>query len=88
MKEVNEFAGYGAVALSALATGYIAAAYGLRPQPFSAACQGRGLLTASAGRRGRPGTEITEADSSSKRFSKTRRTTSTGSKRSLRSSTR
>jgi MFS family permease len=31
---LNEFAGYGAVALSALATGYIAAAYGLRPQPF------------------------------------------------------
>ena len=31
---LNEFAGYGAVALSALATGYVAAAYGLRPQPF------------------------------------------------------
>jgi MFS family permease len=31
---LNEFAGYGAVALSALATGHIAAAYGLRPQPF------------------------------------------------------
>ncbi len=31
---LNEFAGYGAVALSALATGYIAARYGLRPQPF------------------------------------------------------
>src|SRR5258708_23281694 len=31
---LNEFAGYGAVALSALATGYIAAHYGLRPQPF------------------------------------------------------
>src|SRR5437016_2847344 len=31
---LNEFAGYGAVALSALATGYIAASYGLRPQPF------------------------------------------------------
>jgi MFS family permease len=31
---LNEFAGYGAVALSALATGYIAAAYGLRPEPF------------------------------------------------------
>src|SRR5499427_7184030 len=30
----NEFAGYGAVALSALATGYVASAYGLRPQPF------------------------------------------------------
>src|SRR5262249_7761728 len=29
-----EFAGYGAVALSALATGYVAARYGLRPQPF------------------------------------------------------
>jgi MFS family permease len=31
---LNEFAGYGAVALSALATGYVAQAYGLRPQPF------------------------------------------------------
>jgi MFS family permease len=31
---LNEFAGYGAVALAALATGYIAASYGLRPQPF------------------------------------------------------
>lgn len=31
---INEFAGYLAVAASALATGYIAARYGLRPQPF------------------------------------------------------
>jgi MFS family permease len=31
---LNEFAGYFAVAGSALATGYIAAAWGLRPQPF------------------------------------------------------
>jgi len=31
---LNEFAGYGAVALAAAATGYIAATYGLRPQPF------------------------------------------------------
>jgi predicted MFS family arabinose efflux permease len=31
---LNEFAGYGAVALSALATGYVAASYGLRPEPF------------------------------------------------------
>lgn len=31
---LNEFAGYGAVALSALATGYVAAASGLRPEPF------------------------------------------------------
>jgi MFS family permease len=31
---LNEFAGYIAVAGSALATGWIAAAYGLRPQPF------------------------------------------------------
>jgi MFS family permease len=30
----NEFAGYVAVAVSALATGWIAARYGLRPQPF------------------------------------------------------
>lgn len=31
---LNEFAGYVAVAGSALATGYIASQYGLRPQPF------------------------------------------------------
>jgi MFS family permease len=31
---LNEFAGYLAVGASALATGWIAAAYGLRPQPF------------------------------------------------------
>jgi MFS family permease len=31
---LNEFAGYFAVAASALATGFIAARYGLRPQPF------------------------------------------------------
>ena len=31
---LNEFAGYVAVAGSALATGWIAARYGLRPEPF------------------------------------------------------
>jgi MFS family permease len=31
---LNEFAGYFAVALSALATGFIAAEFGLRPEPF------------------------------------------------------
>jgi len=31
---LNEFAGYFAVAGSALATGWLAATYGLRPQPF------------------------------------------------------
>ncbi len=31
---LNEAAGYGAVAATALATGYIAAEYGLRPEPF------------------------------------------------------
>lgn len=31
---LNEFAGYFAVALSALATGWLASHYGLRPQPF------------------------------------------------------
>jgi MFS family permease len=31
---LNEFAGYGAIALSALLTGYLAADYGLRPEPF------------------------------------------------------
>ena len=41
---LNEFAGYGAVALSALATGYIASAYGLRPEPFAL-----GVLYVAAG---------------------------------------
>jgi MFS family permease len=31
---LNEFSGYGAVALSALGTGWLAARYGLRPEPF------------------------------------------------------
>jgi MFS family permease len=31
---INEFAGYFAVALSALATGWLASKYGLRPEPF------------------------------------------------------
>ncbi len=31
---LNEAAGYGAVGLTALLTGYLAAQYGLRPQPF------------------------------------------------------
>lgn len=31
---LNEFAGYGAVALTAMASGYLAGAYGLRPVPF------------------------------------------------------
>ena len=31
---LNESAGYGALAISALATGYVAATYGLRPEPF------------------------------------------------------
>ena len=31
---LNEFSGYVAVSLSALATGYIASTYALRPQPF------------------------------------------------------
>lgn len=31
---LNEFAGYLAIGLTALATGYLAAAYELRPEPF------------------------------------------------------
>lgn len=31
---LNEFAGYGAVALAALASGYLASIYGLRPENF------------------------------------------------------
>ena len=42
---LNEFAGYLAVALSALGTGYLAQAYGLRPEPFylGIACAALGL---------------------------------------------
>jgi MFS family permease len=42
---VNEFAGYLAVALAALGTGYLAQAYGLRPEPFylGIACAAAGL---------------------------------------------
>ena len=46
---LNEAAGYGAVAVTALATGYIAADYGLRPAPFflglAYAALGLGLST-------------------------------------------
>lgn len=43
---INEFAGYFAVGAAALATGWIAAQYGLRPQPFylGVACAAAGLL--------------------------------------------
>jgi len=43
---INEFAGYFAVAITALASGYIAAAYGLRPAPFylGIGIAGAGLL--------------------------------------------
>jgi len=42
---LNEAAGYGAVALTALATGYLASQYGLRPEPFflGLACAALGL---------------------------------------------
>jgi MFS family permease len=47
----NEAAGYGAVAATALATGYLAADYGLRPEPFylgiAFAALGLGLSTAA-----------------------------------------
>jgi MFS family permease len=46
---LNEAAGYGAVAATALATGYLAARYGLRPEPFylgiAFAALGLGLST-------------------------------------------
>ena len=46
---LNEAAGYGAVAATALATGYLAARYGLRPEPFylgiAYAALGLGLST-------------------------------------------
>ncbi len=53
---LNEAAGYGAVAITALATGYLAAAYGLRPAPFllGAAYIALGLgLSAAAARETR-----------------------------------
>src|SRR6266496_3731995 len=42
---LNEFSGYLAVALAALGTGYLAQAYGLRPEPFylGIACAAAGL---------------------------------------------
>ena len=42
---LNEAAGYGAVAATAMATGYLAAEYGLRPEPFylGIACAALGL---------------------------------------------
>ena len=42
---LNESAGYVAVALAALGTGYLAEAYGLRPEPFyvKIACAAAGL---------------------------------------------
>ena len=42
---LNEFAGYFAVAIAALGTGYLAQAYGLRPEPFylGIACAAAGL---------------------------------------------
>jgi MFS family permease len=47
---LNEFAGYGAVALSAWATGYVASIWGLRPQPFylGIVFVGAGLLLSTA----------------------------------------
>src|SRR5690349_10273553 len=46
---LNEAAGYGAVAVTALATGYLAQRYGLRPEPFylglAYAALGLGLST-------------------------------------------
>ena len=51
---LNEAAGYGAVAVTALATGYLAAAYGLRPAPFylgvAYAALGLGLSRLSSAR--------------------------------------
>jgi len=47
---LNEAAGYGAVALTALATGYLASSYGLRPAPFllGASCIALGLGLSAA----------------------------------------
>jgi MFS family permease len=60
----NEAAGYGAVAITALATGYLAAAHGLRPAPFllGAAYIALGLgLSAAAVRETRSHAELEAA---------------------------
>jgi MFS family permease len=72
---LNEAAGYGAVAVTALATGYLAARYGLRPAPFylgvSYAALGLGLSTlavsetqghAQSEARGHPGRPDSSVD--------------------------
>ena len=53
---LNEAAGYGAVAVTALATGYLAEAYGLRPAPFllGLAFAALGLGLSTLGGRGDP----------------------------------
>ena len=48
---LNEFAGYVAVAASALPTGWIAARYGLRPEPFYLGVGYRGVGARSVGLR-------------------------------------
>ena len=61
---LNEFAGYLAVALTALATGYIAGRYGLRPAPFylGAAVAMAGLLLSSIAVRETASHAALEAD--------------------------
>ena len=53
---LNEAAGYAAVAVTALATGYLAQAHGLRPAPFflGLAFAALGLGLSAAWRSGRP----------------------------------
>ena len=64
---LNEFAGYVAVALAALATGWIAASYGLRPEPFylGIAFVAIGLLLSIAAVRETRGHAAVEAKASS-----------------------
>jgi predicted MFS family arabinose efflux permease len=53
---LNEFAGYLVVGLTALATGYLASVYGLRPEPFylgpSTPCSGSSSPFSSCGTPG------------------------------------
>ena len=65
---LNEFAGYISVALAALASGYIAGAYALRPQPFylGIAFAGIGLLLSSVFVRDTHGHALHEAIGNSK----------------------
>ena len=67
---LNEAAGYGAVALAAMATGFIAARTGLRPEPFfvGVACAGLGLGISTLWVRETRGHAVLEEEETGARF--------------------